>query len=274
MTPAQRTRALRKEQQAWLNDLRLSQTNSVEEISKFLDMALFVITQQINEMPATDWEAWRMPQLKSEIQRIMSELELQLKTLGTDAANAAWQNGINLTSKPLEAAGVAIAPELLQIDTRRLMAMRTFMIDRLADISVSAVPQINAQLGLVAIGATDRHGAIKIISKLVGEGGKARARTIVDTELSRMSEVARNESLTSVAAKVPGIKKRWKKSSKLHSRRAHDAADGQTVDHDKPFIVNGIEMMHPHDPKAPAKEVINCGCKSLMHVDDWKTVTS
>ncbi|MGB2272572.1 MAG: phage minor head protein [Pseudomonadales bacterium] len=274
MTPAERTRALRREQKAWLEDLRLKQTTSSDAIADFLDAAIFVITQQINEMPITEWEAWRLPQLKSEIQRALADLEAQLKTTGTAAANEAWQNGINRVAKPLESAGVTLAPELLQIDTRRLMAMRVFMIDRLADISTQAIPQINAQLGLISIGATDRHAAIQVIGKVVGEGGKARARTIIDTELSRMSEVARNEAHASVASKVPGIKKRWKKSNKLHSRRAHDKADGQIVDHDKPFTVNGIKMMHPHDPKAPAKEVINCGCKSLMHVDNWKTVDS
>jgi hypothetical protein len=40
---------------------------------------------------------------------------------------------------------------------------------------------------------------------------------------------------------------------------------------DKPFIINGVEMMHPHDPKAPAAEIINCGCRALYRPRDWKT---
>ena len=42
----------------------------------------------------------------------------------------------------------------------------------------------------------------------------------------------------------------------------HYTLDGQRVPMDQAFTDNrnGIEMLHPHDPKAPAKEVVQCRC--------------
>jgi len=52
------------------------------------------------------------------------------------------------------------------------------------------------------------------------------------------------------------------------TRDSHLAAHGQVVDVDKPFEVGGAELMHPHDPAGPAKETINCRCRSVtIHPD-------
>jgi uncharacterized protein with gpF-like domain len=42
----------------------------------------------------------------------------------------------------------------------------------------------------------------------------------------------------------------------------HYRMDGQTVDFNDKFIDqrSGVEMNHPHDPEAPAKDVIQCRC--------------
>jgi len=259
-----------KAQQALLAELSQLQMRTTADIVTFLKAALEAITQQINAAPLTEWEAWRLPKLQQEIKRVLEELSQQLATTGNSASAAAWENGISRVIAPLNAmqSGI-IAPNLLQIDATKLSAMRVFMVDKLTDISTSAVGKINAQLGLIAIGATDRHQAVQVVSKLLDEGGKQRAKTIIDTELSRMSETARHETHTKAAERIPGLKKKWRRSGKIHSRRAHDLADGQTVAVNEPFINGGDEMMYPHDPKAPIKQTVNCGCKSLMHVEGW-----
>ena len=78
--------------------------------------------------------------------------------------------------------------------------------------------------------------------------------------------VATQERQTQAAEILPGLKKQWRRSGKVHSRTAHDLADGQIVDVDKPFMVGGVPLMYPRDPKAPAKETINCGCVSDFHI--------
>lgn len=249
-----------------LEKLRLSTT---KDVVGFLQTALDIITAQINSQPLTDWEAWRLPKLQADIKRTLDELAQELIIVGNKAAVLAWENGIQRVIAPLNTMQPGIVPALISIDTNRLQAMRTFMVDRLKDIAGSAVGKINAQLGMVAIGAIDRHNAIQAVSKLLSDGGKRRAATIIDTELSRMSEVARQQTHYEATKHVSGLKKKWRRSGKIHSRKAHDAADGQIVDIDKPFIIAGHKLMHPHDPGASLEQTINCGCKSLMHVDNW-----
>lgn len=59
--------------------------------------------------------------------------------------------------------------------------------------------------------------------------------------------------------------KGWLSSGSANPRASHQTAGqvygaGNEIPLSEPFIVNGIPMMYPHDPEAPAEEVINCGC--------------
>lgn len=65
------------------------------------------------------------------------------------------------------------------------------------------------------------------------------------------------------SARAMGIKlpKRWVSAKDAKVRDAHGAADGQTVDSDKPFIVGGERMMFPGDrTSASAWNIYNCRC--------------
>jgi hypothetical protein len=68
---------------------------------------------------------------------------------------------------------------------------------------------------------------------------------------------------------LPGLKKQWRRSGKIHSRRAHDLADGQTVGIDESFVVKGVALRFPRDPAGPARETINCGCTMLPLMESW-----
>lgn len=64
------------------------------------------------------------------------------------------------------------------------------------------------------------------------------------------------------AAKKMGINvcKRWVATKDNRTRHAHGMVDGQTVDWDKPFNVDGYDMMYPGDMSAPGYLVYNCRC--------------
>jgi hypothetical protein len=77
---------------------------------------------------------------------------------------------------------------------------------------------------------------------------------------------------------VPGLQKQWRRSGKLKPRLEHDLIDGQVRDVDKPFTVTPfgqapVQLMFPRDPKAPAKQTINCGCDSLPYMASWTVKT-
>ncbi|TAK47017.1 MAG: hypothetical protein EPO23_13105, partial [Xanthobacteraceae bacterium] len=174
--------------------------------------------------------------------------------------------------------GIRVAAALPHLDTRQLTAMRAFMTDRIKDIGLAAANKINAELGLVVIGAQTPSDAIGSLTRILGEPSRARATTIVRTELARTFAVAAQERLAQQAALVPGLKKQWRRSGKLHPRPHHDLADGQVRDVGEPFVLNPlgglqVKLMFPHDPAAPAGETINCGCISLPWKADWKMAT-
>lgn len=56
------------------------------------------------------------------------------------------------------------------------------------------------------------------------------------------------------------LKKRWLATLDNRTRHAHAMLDGQTVDVDKPFKVDGYDIMYPGDTSAPGYLVYNCRC--------------
>ena len=59
--------------------------------------------------------------------------------------------------------------------------------------------------------------------------------------------------------------KYWVSTSDNRTRTSHLEAPNQNkvIPVSQPFIVGGYEMMFPHSPGAPAKEVVNCRCRAL-----------
>lgn len=58
------------------------------------------------------------------------------------------------------------------------------------------------------------------------------------------------------------VRKRWVATKDMRTRYNHAAADGQTVDYDKPYIVGGEKLMFPGDGSmgASAGNLYNCRC--------------
>ena len=67
------------------------------------------------------------------------------------------------------------------------------------------------------------------------------------------------------------LKKRWLATLDGRTRHAHAMLDGQTVDIDKPFKVDGYEIMYPGDSSAPGYLVYNCRCTQIAEVDGEDT---
>ena len=70
------------------------------------------------------------------------------------------------------------------------------------------------------------------------------------------------------AAEKMGIKlrKEWLATLDGRTRHAHAVLDGQTVDVDKPFKVDGREIRFPGDPQAAPYLVYNCRCSLVADV--------
>lgn len=67
------------------------------------------------------------------------------------------------------------------------------------------------------------------------------------------------------------LKKQWLATLDNRTRHAHAMLDGQTVDVDKPFKVDGYDIMYPGDTSAPGYLVYNCRCTQIAEVDGEDT---
>ena len=75
-----------------------------------------------------------------------------------------------------------------------------------------------------------------------------------------------------IAAQKMGIKmqREWMATLDNRTRHAHAMLDGQRADIDKPFKVDGYEIMYPGDTSAPGYLVYNCRCTLTAVVDGVK----
>ena len=67
------------------------------------------------------------------------------------------------------------------------------------------------------------------------------------------------------------LKKRWLATLDNRTRHTHRILDGQVRPNEKPFVVEGQEIMYPGDPSAAAALVYNCRCTLIAEVDGVDT---
>jgi hypothetical protein len=112
------------------------------------------------------------------------------------------------------------------------------------------------------------------------EGVPSNVRNIAVTELYSNRSFIEDEYIRQLLQRNPGMKvvKTWKQNKKAAKkpRANHTAVNGQTVDYRGMFKVPAmykgkltphvIMMKHPHDPNAPAGEVIGCSCQAIYKI--------
>lgn len=95
-----------------------------------------------------------------------------------------------------------------------------------------------------------------------GEINAQRARVIALTEI-----VSASNAGSYAGAKSTGLKmnKEWLATRDSRTRSSHMGVDGQTVDIEEDFTVNGAKLAYPGDPRGPAGEVIQCRCTQVYN---------
>lgn len=236
--------------------------DTVAEVRRLLEEADRQIRMILAGAPS-DYQQWFLTQLQAEIRRAVTALADDAAAAVDAGQIKAWRGGAALVDAVTAAAAVrAVMPAL---DAGQLTAMRAFLTEKIKGVTLEAANAINAQLGLAAIGAQTPFDAVKAISTLLNEDTRRRATTIVHTELARAFSTANQARMEQFATLVPGLKKRWVSSGKLHPRIEHQVIHGQEQPVDQPFLLEGgsVKMMYPHDPAAPARHTINCGCAAV-----------
>lgn len=276
MTPKEARRAFDKEQRRLLR-LQIGLINDATgEITGYLNHALETVRSILADQPS-DYQQWQLPQIEAEISRTLAVARNQSQASAMSRIMQSWQAGIAGVDGPLVASELTVAGTLPQISYRQLDAIKSFMTDRLRDAAADAVNKINADLGLVMIGAQSPGQAITNITKLLEGTTRERAAGIVRTELGRAYSVAGQARMVAAAEVIP-MDKVWRRSGKPRQRVGHALADGQRVDvkdyfkiPDKDGVI--VELMFPRDPSGPPGETINCGCVSIPKPREWRSTT-
>lgn len=91
-----------------------------------------------------------------------------------------------------------------------------------------------------------------------------KAHAIARTEINGAYNTGNFESLNAMPVEYQPREKYWIAALDDVTRPTHLAMDAQTarqtVPWNEPYRFPGGPMMHPHDPRGPAEEVVNCRC--------------
>lgn len=246
-------------------------------VRKRLQDAALAIAGMLAQQPP-DWRLWQLGAIEPQVKQLIDALNGDLASAAQDALDAQWNLGIAAVDAPLASAGINVSWRLPLIDTSVLAALKSFTAGRIKDLSSAALGRIDRAIGLTVLGAQTHTEAVRAARAELGDKSAAtlrRARTIVHTSLGEAYALAQQQRLEQSAELVPDLKKQWRhRPGKSESRLNHLAIDGQVVDVDKPFTLltkegTVLKMMHPHDPKAPASEIINCRCIHTGWKSSW-----
>jgi hypothetical protein len=269
LTPKQ---AFEAEQLQRLRDRAATILSTDQAVVRQLLDARDAIVQLLAAQPA-DWQQWQLSKILEQINAVLDGATGRAAAAIDSGLRTAWIQGEAAIDAPLAAGGINVTLQMPLLNVDMLTSLRQFASLRLKDVGVEAARKIGLQLSLVLVGAETPGEAMRKVQDVLGDHSRKRAETIVRTEVGRAFATATQQRMEQAAKIVPGLRKKWRRSGKIHSRWNHDAIDGQIQPVDQPFKVptndGVIEMMFPHDPTAPASEVINCGCLALQVLEGW-----
>jgi len=271
MNEREKEAAFNKARAAQLKKGVAIQRDTAAEIRRQLKQAETDIATALKKAPS-DYRQFHLTELQKSVRQALAKFEPGATAALHNGLDLLWQGGQALIDAPLAAVGIDLTGHLVAIDTRKLEALRKVLTHKAKDITTNLADRINAELGATAIGTQTPFQAAEKVAGILETGGMERAHTLVRTELGRAFSAAAQDRQEQAVKVVPGMKKQWRRSGKLHSRFSHDAIDGQIRDVDKPFDLDGVKLMYPRDPNGPIAETINCGCSSIPFMASWTVI--
>ena len=272
MTPAQRRRKFGAERTRQLRAFGKLTAQTRRQIIRELNDARDQVIATLRGTPTT-WQLSHLQKVRKELEAAIARFEDQGAATWRSSTAAAWERGVSMVDEPLRAAAVSAVDVLPRISDAQLGGIQAFTTNRIRDIGEKTRTKVNAHLLATLSGAQSTSETINHI-QAVFRSSRKRAITITRTELGRAFSQATQLRQESAAKRVPGLKKQWRRSGKLHSRITHDAIDGQIREVDEPFQIGEELLMFPRDPTGSARNTINCGCTSLPYVEDWEEVAN
>lgn len=105
------------------------------------------------------------------------------------------------------------------------------------------------------------------LQKSICDMNRTSAVRTARTAVTGAQNAGRMDAYTAAEKMGIHVRKQWLATLDNRTRHAHAMLDGQTVDNDKPFKVDGYEIMFPGDAGAPGYLVYNCRCTLVPALD-------
>lgn len=86
------------------------------------------------------------------------------------------------------------------------------------------------------------------------------------TSVTGAQNAGRMDSYTQAEQMGIELEKEWLATLDSRTREEHRKLDGQTVDNDKPFHIDGYELMYPGDPNSAPEMIYNCRCTMIANI--------
>jgi hypothetical protein len=223
---------------------------------------------------ATEFQQWHLPQVLAAVNEVIDEYETAA-TRGLAAhADEAFQLGAARTASAARVVGVDVPALNLPIPRDILEVSQGFVADLVHENAEEIRRAIGREIRLSAAGGLTREDLIgrvqkQVTSKLRFRTRRARAETIVRTELNRVESAAHFEGMKRAQAENVKVRKMWVASPDGPEptgrvRKDHWTLNGVVVDVEEPFPYPGLPKsqwpQYPGDPVLPAGAAVNERC--------------
>lgn len=181
------------------------------------------------------------------------------------------------------AAGLTVPMSYVGVSPTLVRTAADYSASLITALSDEARNAISREIRLAALGGRTTTDLIARVGKNLTDPSvftslSARAEAIARTEVSRVRNMAYDDQGQELAARYPGMTKKWVHSTQAprassHQRSTaranHVALAERTAAKPIPFdasfeLGNGLTARYPHDPLLPASEVVNCRCRAVL----------
>jgi hypothetical protein len=247
------------------------------EVTKAITLLSNARTEVAATVAKTDWQAYRLPELKNAIDRALQEFGDKYGVDLREAQRSFWESGIEMVDIPLRQVGITAS--FAAIDTTVLAIMQGYGADLVKGLSRDAALRINNEITMGLMGQKTPYEVMQAVGENLNDKGvfnsiAARAETITRTEASRVLEAASQARMEKAAAVVPGLQKMWQHGGSRVPRVTHLAAIGQIRNVNESFTVGGEALMYPKDPAGSPGNTINCSCYTVPYHPSWDEATA
>ena len=249
-----------------------------KKILEILDATRKEIIVRLAGLNPESFTAAQLNVLKNQISSLMDQFGRTATTAIDGFEEKSLTLGSQMVSQPLSTVGLETPSLLGGISSSALSVVQGYTADLITALSKDASAKINGAIQRGFLGDQPITDIIRKIGGaldpkkgfdgLFGPIGK-RATAIAMNEIGRVHSIATQARLEDAADRHPDLQKQWNHLAiALVPRPGHIAADGQVVDVDQPFIVEGEELMYPRDPNGSPENTIGCHCIQSPFFDE------